>query len=77
MICGSCEGSGAYETTIGGDGYGGRCSALADVECVCGECGGSGQICPICYSQSVVLGLLGDTKHLRCTACGIGFTEEK
>ena len=41
--CPECNGAGVYEATIGGDGYDNRCCALADVECICGECGGMGE----------------------------------
>jgi hypothetical protein len=42
--CPVCHGRGTYEGQIGGDGYGGRCCAVADVELVCLECMGTGQV---------------------------------
>jgi hypothetical protein len=44
MICPDCNGTGSYEASIGGDGYDDRCCALADVECVCQRCRGTGII---------------------------------
>ena len=41
--CWMCEGTGEYETTIGGDGYDGRCCATADVICICPNCNGTGE----------------------------------
>jgi hypothetical protein len=40
--CEECDGEGEVEITIGGDGYGDRCAALADVPRVCHECNGTG-----------------------------------
>lgn len=37
-ICPTCNNSRVVERTIGGDGYGGRCCALADVEVPCPDC---------------------------------------
>ncbi len=42
--CGACRGTGEVERQIGGDGYGDRCCALADVPCVCSECNGTGKV---------------------------------
>ena len=42
MKCEDCDGTGVVERSVGGDGYGGRCSALADVECECIMCDGTG-----------------------------------
>lgn len=36
--CEFCGGAGTVEITIGGDGYGGRCCAQADVEAPCPNC---------------------------------------
>jgi hypothetical protein len=36
--CAECHGSGVVSRQIGGDGYGGRCAAIADVEDDCSEC---------------------------------------
>lgn len=36
--CETCGGSGVVERTIGGDGYGDRCAAQADVEAPCPDC---------------------------------------
>ena len=41
--CELCRGTGEIETQIGGDGYGNRCCALADVPCVCPDCDGTGR----------------------------------
>ena len=43
-VCPDCGGSGVYEGQIGGDGYGGGCCALADVELVCLLCAGTGKV---------------------------------
>lgn len=40
--CTECNGTGVREITIGGDGYGDRCGAEADVETVCWACQGTG-----------------------------------
>lgn len=42
--CEQCRGAGEYETTIGGDGFDGRCCAEADVYVECGECDGTGYV---------------------------------
>lgn len=42
--CEACKGKGEYEAQIGGDGYGDRCCALADVPCVCPGCDGVGYV---------------------------------
>jgi len=42
--CPDCDGKGEYEAQIGGDGYGDRCCALADVMCVCPTCKGTGRV---------------------------------
>lgn len=44
MKCEECDGEGTVGRTIGGDGYGGRCAALADVEVKCDDCGGTGDL---------------------------------
>jgi len=36
--CAECNGTGTRHGTIGGDGYGDRCAALADVEYDCEDC---------------------------------------
>jgi hypothetical protein len=36
--CAECNGTGTRHGTIGGDGYGDRCAAIADVEYDCEEC---------------------------------------
>ena len=36
--CKTCNGTGTVERTIGGDGYGGRCAAEADVPTQCPDC---------------------------------------
>jgi hypothetical protein len=38
MECASCDGQGTVNRQIGGDGYGGHCAALADVEADCQDC---------------------------------------
>lgn len=38
MECASCDGQGTVNRQIGGDGYGGQCAAIADVEAVCQDC---------------------------------------
>ena len=43
-VCPECGGEGSYETSIGGDGFDGRCCAVADVEVECLECNGVGFI---------------------------------
>ena len=43
-ICEVCDGEGEYETTIGGDGFDGRCCAEADVYVVCLDCDGTGYV---------------------------------
>lgn len=43
--CPDCDGTGlGPEIQIGGDGYGGRCCALADVPSQCPRCKGTGVI---------------------------------
>ena len=41
--CPECDGTGTVEISIGGDGYGGRCAATADVETDCIFCDGTGK----------------------------------
>lgn len=36
--CAACNGTGTRHGTIGGDGYGDRCAAIADVEYDCEDC---------------------------------------
>lgn len=36
--CETCNGTGEIETTIGGDGYGGRCCGEMDVPTSCPDC---------------------------------------
>lgn len=36
--CAECSGTGVRHGTIGGDGYGDRCAAIADVEYDCEDC---------------------------------------
>lgn len=53
MKCPACNGTGeGPEIQIGGDGYGDRCCALADVPSACSECGGSGEIAEPAEEQS-------------------------
>lgn len=42
--CDACNGTGIRSTTIGGDGYGGKCCGEMDVEGPCDWCDGTGQI---------------------------------
>lgn len=42
VICSTCDGEGTVDREIGGDGYGDRCCATADVPMKCDDCHGTG-----------------------------------
>ena len=42
VTCTACKGEGTVDREIGGDGYGDRCCATADVPTKCGDCHGTG-----------------------------------
>lgn len=51
LTCETCDGSGEIEIQVGGDGFNGRCCAVADVPAPCPECDGSG-LYPAHYDET-------------------------